>query len=386
MGGVQYSSYYLLKELQTYNNINPILLLPGKGTFSKLCEKNNIPYKIYISKPYMSTSITYNNDRLRFPNPIAWFYNLFSIIYNGFQIKSILKHFNKSIVLSKGLSSHFTTSIACRNMPNQLIWHLQDLISNRLGGILIYIINWIAQKSPDHITCDGVLIQQRLDLISQMKSTVILNGLDTSEFQRDVNARMRIRKEFDIQKNAYVIGHVGRITPWKGQKYLLDAFIQYSKINSNAYLCLVGSHLFDNDQYYKSLIEIISKNNLNKKVVMPGYRTDLNSMFSAMDLLIYPSIEKDTSPLALLSAMVSGVPVAFSNINSLNEISEIIPDMLSFNPLDPNEITEIISYFEDSSIRQKYGKIIQKNSVEHFSIKSHTEKLVKILISHFSKK
>ena len=154
MGGVQNSSILLARELQYQKEIKPLIFLPCKGPFTILCDKNAIPFQVYPSKAFLSTSIKYFNDQFRLPNLIAWIYNIFSIIYNSIQIKSILKLHQNSVVLSKGLQSHLTTSLACRNTPHHLIWHLQDLISNRLGGFINIIINWMAKKYPDQIICD----------------------------------------------------------------------------------------------------------------------------------------------------------------------------------------------------------------------------------------
>ena len=381
MGGVQYSSFLLAKELQYQKEIKPLILLPCKGPFTTLCEKNAIPFQIYPSKAFLSTSIKYFTDQFRLPNPIAWIHNIFSIIYNSIQIKSILKLHQNSVVLSKGLLSHLTTSLACRNTPHHLIWHLQDLISNRLGGFLNIIINWMAKKYPDQIICDGISIQQRLEPISQIKSTVILNGIDTAELKRIKKYRIRIRQEFNIQTNAFVIGHVGRITPWKGQSKLLNAFIKYSKINLDAYLFLVGSPIFDNDKYYQKIKEIISQNGLVERVIVPGYRSDLCAIFSAMDLFIYPSLEKDTSPLALLSAISSGLPVAISSIESLEEIVKNNNAIDRFDPRDTNSLLSIFKKYEDKELRLKKGIKNRSYGKKYFDIAHHTKNMNEVFNS-----
>jgi len=381
MGGVQYSSFLLAKELQYQKEIKPLILLPCKGPFTILCEKNAIPFQTYPSKVFLSTSIKYFTDQFRLPNPIAWIHNIFSIIYNSIQIKSILKLHQNSVILSKGLQSHLTTSLACWNTPHHLIWHLQDLISDRYRGSLYRIFNWVAYKNIDHIICDGETIQKRLGPISRLKSTVILNGIDTAELKRKEKYRIRIRQEFKLQTNAYVIGHVGRITPWKGQAQLLNAFIKYSKINLDAYLLLVGSPLFDDDKYYQKIKEIISQYGLDERIIMPGYRSDLNAIFSAMDLFIYPSLEKDTSPLALLSAISSGLPVAISSIESLEELVKNNNEIDRFDPRDSISLLSIFKKYEDKELRLKKGLKNRSYGKKYFDISCHTKKMNEVFNS-----
>ena len=387
MGGVQYSSFLLARELQYQKEIKPLILLPCKGPFTILCDKNAIPFQIYPSKPFLSTSFKFFNDQFRLPNPIAWIHNIFSIIYNSIQIKSYLKIHQNSVVLSKGLQSHFTTSLACRYTPHHLIWHIQDLISDRYGEILFKIFSLVARIFPDYIICDGEIIQRRLGPISRLKSTVILNGIDTAELKQIEKYRIRIRQEFKLQTNAFVIGHVGRITPWKGQIKLLNAFIKYSKINSDAYLFLVGSPLFDDGKYYQKIKEMISQNGLGDKVIMPGYRSDLNAIFSAIDLFIYPSLEKDTSPLALLSAISSGLPVAISSIESLEELVKNNNAIDRFDPRDTNSLLSIFKKYEDKELRLKKGIKNRSYGKKYFDIACHTKNMNEVFNSvKFTKK
>ena len=381
MSGVQFSSFYFAKELKKYKEINYQILLPKKGEFSELCHVCSIPYKVYNAMPYLSTSFSFFTDSFRIPNPLAWVFNMFSITYNGIIIRPIIKMQPKAVVLSKGLLSHFVSIIACIDANNFLIWHLQDLVSNRYGGLLRFLFNFFAKNNPNSIICDGKSIKSILTTRIKTKCKIVLNGIDENEFQRDEAKRKNIRHEFDIPSSAYVIGHVGRITPWKGQEILLDAFIKYSVKNTNAYLLLIGDSMFDNDKYYKKLKSKISDAGLNHRIKMPGFRSDLDAIYSALDLYIYPSLEKDTSPLALLSALVSGLPVFISRIPSLKEIGDIVPALRSFDVSNKDELINILVEFEDSIKRNKIGPKIQKEAIISFSISRHTEDLLSIIRS-----
>ena len=100
-----------------------------------------------------------------------------------------------------------------------------------------------------------------------------------------------------------------------------------------------------------------------------------------MDLFIYPSIEKDTSPLALLSAISSGLPVAASSIESLREIIEKVPTITLFNPLIISEIESIYQKFEDHKLRLESGNSINLEFENHFNISKNTNKMIKVINS-----
>ena len=188
-------------------------------------------------------------------------------------------------------------------------------------------------------------------------------------------------KELNIPNDSYVIGHVGRFTPWKGQIKLVEAFINYSKKNSQAILLLIGAPIFDTSLYINKIKNIISRNALEDRIILSGFRSDLDKMFSIMDLFIYPSIEKDTSPLALLSAISSGLPVAASSIESLREIIEKVPTITLFNPLIISEIESIYQKFEDHKLRIESCNSINLEFENHFNISKNTKKMIKVINS-----
>ena len=79
MGGVQFSTLYLIEELRLYENIEAHLFLPKEGKFSKLCREKLIQYSFYHPRSKLSTSISLFYDLIRIPNPIAWIWNIFII-------------------------------------------------------------------------------------------------------------------------------------------------------------------------------------------------------------------------------------------------------------------------------------------------------------------
>jgi len=283
--------------------------------------------------------------------------------------------------LSKGLYSHFVTTIANRKLSHKLIWHLQDLISSRFGGLLLKLLNFLAKVGPNFIICDGKSIFDSLNTHNQSKANVILNGVQTDLFQRTEKLRKYGREEFNIPQDAYVIGHVGRFTPWKGQLKLVEAFIDYSNQNRQAILLLVGAPIFDSDFYFNEIKKRISNYGLKDKIILTGFRSDLDKMFSTMDLFVYPSLEKDTSPLALLSALSSGIPVAVSSTESLDEIIQKFIGIPIFNPSHKSEIITAFNQFETEQIRDEIGQIIYKNFNKHFNMKIHTQYMTDVLYS-----
>jgi len=378
MGGVQNSTLLLAEYLWLTGQYDLVTLLPNSGPLSEKLSKKTIPIIFYKPILYKSTSISISNDRIRIPNPIAWGWNLYAILLNIFKIKKNITS-KTDLVITKGLLNHFASGLACKSLNIPVICHLQDLITNRYFCFMKYIFNIFVKFIPSYIICDGEFIQKSLGKNNKNKSIVILNGIKTGTLIRDKESRYNIRHELKIPVDAYVIGHVARMTPWKGQTLLLKAFLNYSAQNSNAYLLLIGMPVFDNDHYYNSIIKIIESYSIAHRVIMPGYRYDLQAMYSAMDLFLYPSLEKDTSPLALISAISSGLPVGVSNIASLTEIIDKCNQIDTFNPTESDEMSAIMKKYENHKIREKSGMLNREAGIKYFDISIHGQKMKQII-------
>ena len=378
MGGVQHTTLLFADYLSFSGKYEIETLLPNSGPFSDLLKQNLISTSFYYPLSYWSTSISLFNDQLRIPNPMAWIWNIFAIIFNIFTVKRNIDP-KTELVISKGLLNHFTSGIACKILKIPVICHLQDLISDRYFGFLKMIFNQFATHLPTFIVCDGRLIQTSLGKNNKLKSSVIINGINTENLKRDIESGLKIRQEFNIPQNAYIIGHVARMTPWKGQSQLLKSFIEYASENSNSYLMLIGKPIFDKDDYFISLKRMIKDMSLNHRIIMPGYRNDLQSLFSAMDLFLYPSLEKDTSPLALISAISSGLPVGMSTIDSLSEIAEKCHSIDLFNPFKIEEMISIMRKYESTNKREKTGIQNREFGKQNFDIMTHAKELEMII-------
>jgi glycosyltransferase involved in cell wall biosynthesis len=378
MGGVQHSTFLLTEQIIKDKTADVRIILPGEGQFSRLCKENKIPYNTYNQIQYVSTSVSWFNDRLRIPNLFAWIFNIYAILINSIRIKKIVEQDFPHLAITKGLHSHFSAGMACKSLNLPVVWHLQDLISQRHCGILDSIFNYLAEKIPDHIICDGKVIRNSLKKVVRQRATTVLNGIKIDDLCREKELGLRTRQELGIPANAYVVGNMARIVPWKGQELLLNVFTKYSELNQNSYLLLVGSPFFYSDKYFKYLMQLIDEYGLGKRVIMPGYRSDLKEIFSAMDIFIYPSLEKDTSPLALLSAISAGLPAIVSDIKCLEEVIDLCSAVDVFDLRNWEELLSLIVKYEDENFRIKNGKKNWEAGKMYFDIGIHSKKMMNI--------
>ena len=135
------------------------------------------------------------------------------------------------------------------------------------------------------------------------EAIIINNGIDIEKFKFSSNNRNEIRKEFNINKDTILLGHVGRFTKQKNHKFIIDIYREYIRGNSNSKLILIGE-----GKLKGKIQQYVKKNKLQDKVMFLGLRDDVCKIYSAMDCLIFPSLYEGLS-VALIEAQISGLNI-----------------------------------------------------------------------------
>jgi glycosyltransferase involved in cell wall biosynthesis len=319
MGGVQFSTLYLVEALDRAR-WNPVVVCPGEGDLSRVCRDGGVESHIVARPRFWSTSVRAGRN-MRLPNPFAWIWNAIVILRATRLLTLFLAEHAPDVLVTKGLPSHFIGGLAARHAGVPCLWHVQDLISDRTFGIYRRVFAFAAQRLPQHIIVDGRAIKDQLPQSIHSRVSIVHNGIDTGVFHpgRDGAA---VRREFDIAPDQIVIGQAGRITPWKGQHYLIEAFAKIAGEFPKTVLLFVGAPVFESDAYERQLRAMAAESGLEHRIIFAGYRHDLPNVLAAMDVFAYTSVEKDTSPLALLSAMSSGLPIVAFDIEGVTELVE----------------------------------------------------------------
>ena len=376
MGGVQYSTLYLVRNLDP-TEWRPIVVCPEEGDLTRACRDSGIEVHLLSQPRLWSTSVRVGSARL--PNPAAWALDTWLIGRAVRRLKSFLVQCSADLVVTKGLSSHFLGGLAARKLRTPCVWHVQDFISERTFGIYRRAFGLAARFLPEQIIVDGNSIAEQLPQSLRPRITVILNGVDTKLFRPGLDGTL-VRQELGIPDDNLVIGNLGRITPWKGQHYLIEAFAAIAGDNPNVTLLLIGSPVFDNDTYQRRLLKTVADLGLEGRVKLPGYRHDTANVLAAMDIFAFTSVEKDTSPLALLSAMSSGLPIVSFDIAGARELMADDDQFLLVPVADVARLSDALaSVVANENLRGSLAAAARKQAVSEFDVEIYRDRIEQVL-------
>lgn len=137
------------------------------------------------------------------------------------------------------------------------------------------------------------------------KFGIVQNAIDSQKFIADANIREEIRKALRVE-NKFVVGHVGRMQPEKNHDFLIDVFAELKKSKPDAELILIGTGPLEDKVKGK-----VAEKGLSNCVHFLGNRKDMNRIYQAMDVFVFPSLFEGLGIVAI-EAQAAGVPIVCS--------------------------------------------------------------------------
>lgn len=158
---------------------------------------------------------------------------------------------------------------------------------------------------------------------------MIPNGVDLDRFAFNKTMREEMRRKLGINKQTFVVGHIGRFTEPKNHKYLIELFSILKRTNSDCCLLMVGSgELFDDIRTYCKELNIMDS------VIMPGSRADTENFYQAMDVFVFPSLWEGL-PVSIVEAQASGLNCLISDVIT-HDVD--LTDLIHYIPLAKKDL------------------------------------------------
>ncbi|WP_078432584.1 glycosyltransferase family 1 protein [Metabacillus halosaccharovorans] len=187
----------------------------------------------------------------------------------------------------------------------------------------------IVKSATHYLACSNLaakwLFKNKAD-----SSKLLKNGIDTQKFSFSKKIRDKVRMELGVEEDSLVLGHVGRFNHQKNHEFLIEVFNELKKVDSKAYLVLVGDGTLRYD-----IEEKVKRLGLEEKVKFLGVRSDINSLLQAFDLFVFPSLHEGL-PVTLIEAQGSGLPCLISEY--ITDEVDMKVDLIKFLPINSGNI------------------------------------------------
>lgn len=207
---------------------------------------------------------------------------------------------------------------------------------------------------------------------------VIMNGVDTTAFRPNEQARARFRRTHGIGNDVVLIGHVARYHPSKDHRSFLEAAAAAICGSHSIRLVLAGDQV---DVSNEALVRSIASLGLEGRVLLLGRRDDVAELMPAIDIFCSSSSGMEGFQNVVAEAMSCAVPAVATDVG---EARAIIGDTgVVVPPADPTDLAEALRRMIALAVpeRRALGERARQRAAALFSQDACTEKYLKLLQS-----
>lgn len=235
-----------------------------------------------------------------------------------------------------------------------------------LKRAVVYTLEAIASRFSDaelHQNIEDLELARRLRIVRPSRSRLLGNGIDLRRFDPVgvfPDTRSRIRSELGVGDDVVVVGTVGRLVAEKGFPELFEAV---EGLGEGYLLVVIGP--VDPDKPDSLPTEMVERAE-RAGVRFLGMRTDMEDLYSAMDLFILAS-HREGFPRAAMEAAAMGLPVIATDIRGCRQVVQQDVNGMLIPVGDPASIREAIHALgRDPRRRQEMSQASRRIAEEEF--------------------
>ena len=237
------------------------------------------------------------------------------------------------------------------------------------------IANWWLGKNTPRILAGSEAIRNDIviyDRVFPQKILVIPYGVDTEKFDIPLG-REEAGRKLGLPEGRFIVGTVGRLEEQKAQIDLVEAVGMLRRQGEQVTLLLVGS-----GREEERLRDKVRREGLSDNVIFLGTRRDLPELFRAMDVFALPSLWEGL-PLALLSAMASGLPVVVTPVGGIPEVVRDGVNGFFVPPGDPLALAATLRRVrEDPGAALACGEAAAETVRVEYSTRRNAERIMEV--------
>jgi glycosyltransferase involved in cell wall biosynthesis len=296
-------------------------------------------------------------------------------------LTALLRDTSCDVLLCHGYKAHVLGRLAARRVGIPAV-----AVSRGWTGETrkVKLYEWLDRRHlrfMDHVVCvsDGQAEKVRKWCrVPASRVTVIRNSARLAAFEtRDPSARDRLLALFPSGGGvSRVVLAAGRLSPEKGFGVLVEAAATICRDNPGAGVVLFGEGALRGD-----LERRVAELGLAGRFVLPGFRTDLDSLIGAADVVALPSFTEGLPNIAL-EASAAGVSVVATAVGGTPEaVADGVSGFL-VPPGRPERIApKVGELLRDAGLRERFGAAGRERMRTLFTFDAQAAAYLKLLSS-----
>jgi glycosyltransferase involved in cell wall biosynthesis len=210
---------------------------------------------------------------------------------------------------------------------------------------------------------------------------VVYNGVDAARLRRETTNDGDLRSELKLPQGDLLLGMVGNFyaDARKDQLTICRALPAVFRRAPRAHFAFAGGHDGEGaTRIYRECVDYCREQGIADRVHFLGKRADVADVLRSLDIFVFSS-RKDSFGVAVVEAMLVGVPAVVSDIGALLEVTDGGRYASVFRTGDAGDLARRLSELvEDGERRVRLGGEARAWAAAEFGIETHIANLLKL--------
>jgi glycosyltransferase involved in cell wall biosynthesis len=240
------------------------------------------------------------------------------------------------------------------------VWHLREIYTGFERWWPVYRRMLL---TADALPCVSQATADQLG--GDPRARVLHDGLPIAPSR---SPRGEARAALDLPADAFVCAILGRISTWKGQDVLIRALADPALTPGGAIGLVAGDPWQGEERRLRELRALVETLGVSERVRFCGFRSDVENVYGAADVVCVPSTRPDPLPNAALEAAAAGCCVVAARHGGLPEILRDGTTGVLVTPGDPAALAAALAQLHaDPARREQLGAAAAADVRERFA-------------------
>jgi glycosyltransferase involved in cell wall biosynthesis len=249
-----------------------------------------------------------------------------------------------------------------------LIVHDQCNDASRDNSLLLLSADALANRGASRVIAVSESVRRYLlnrEDLADSRVEMVPNGIDAGQFTPGDERRKReARERMELPEGCFLIGGVGRLVAQKNFSLFLQSASALSLRHPEAFFVIAGSGPLESQ-----LRREADALGISGRIRFLGHVTDRMGLYHALDALMLTS-DFEGTPMTLLEAMASGVPVVASRVDGIAEVCTHDADALLVPRRDLGGFVGALeNLVTDTGLREALGRNARRTILARYEIR-----------------
>lgn len=214
--------------------------------------------------------------------------------------------------------------------------------------------------------------------VSERRRCHVYDGIELDKLDLAADG-LAFRRRHGIAADAYAVGLVGMLIPWKGQHLFLDAVERVSKRMPDAVFAIVGAAPEECRHFEVELRERAAGAHFSGRVVFTGHVSGMAEVYNGLDIVLSASTSPEPLGTMIIESMTMARPLLAPAHGGAVEMIEDGRTGLLFTPNDADDLaTCMLRLYEDREFGRILGAAAREEALRRFAIDEHVRRVEEV--------